>query len=419
MDGSKPQSRFFYFVLLVTLTGDMLLSFTATILVYAHTQDIAMSGLVYAMEWSSRLLLIPLIGRWVDTQGIRQCAIFFDSCKIVACLLFWRATYMIETPTTLAITTGVFCGLIALSNAQTLIVYEKYVADLDKLQPESRLDAYANLISKADQFAMVLGPLLGFFLFKKSLTGVMLMAMIAYLTNLYFFVTKRYAAAHRLESPKTPTAKEQCIWTGIGTLWHQERVLIGTLMLIVTGNFFSNMLDGTVEAAGVAVVFEQMHQPIEYYAFILIAAGGVGVVATMLFSKLYRTNKETLLLLSVVLLEGLAGVGLLINFHNFISFIFFYALCIGSKIIRGTLTRLYRMRTLPSNLFASVSSLMTVLGQLSLPLVGLLLYNAPEHHLRPQYIILVWTVIILACSLALYMRWTKSTNKNIAIASRV
>ena len=97
MDGSKPQSPFFYFVLLVTLTGDMLLSFTATILVYAHTQDIAMSGLVYAMEWSSRLLLIPLIGRWIDTQGIRQCAIFFDSCKIVACLLFWKATYMIES----------------------------------------------------------------------------------------------------------------------------------------------------------------------------------------------------------------------------------------------------------------------------------------------------------------------------------
>lgn len=127
----------------------------------------AMSWLVYCIEWSSRFLLILFMGRWVDTLGIRYSSIFFDICKIVACFLFLGAMYMIKAHTALAVTTGFFCSLIALSNAQTLIVYEKYIVALNKCL-QGRLDSHANFISQADQFAMILEPLIVFFSAKKA-----------------------------------------------------------------------------------------------------------------------------------------------------------------------------------------------------------------------------------------------------------
>lgn len=74
---------------------------------------------------------------------------------------------MIKAHTALAVTTGFFCSLIALSNAQTLIVYEKYIVALNKCL-QGRLDSHANFISQADQFAMILEPLIVFFSAKKA-----------------------------------------------------------------------------------------------------------------------------------------------------------------------------------------------------------------------------------------------------------
>jgi hypothetical protein len=398
-----------------------LLNFQATILVYAYTQDIAMSGLFYCIEWSSRLLLIPFMGRWIDTLGIRYCSICFDTCKIVACFLFLGAVHMIKEHTALAVITGFFCSLISLSNAQTLIVYEKYIVELNKCQ-KSRLDRHANFISQADQYAMIVGPLIGLFFCKKSVAFIVCTAIGAYLINLYFFVSRRYLVAYKLDTLQAYTAEyettqEESLWTSVGSLLRQDATLAGILFVVVLGNFFSNMLDGTVESAGVAVIFQDMHKPMEHYAFIMIAGGGVGVVATTIFSKIYSAERETLLLLIVVVLEWVAGLGIFASFHHFTAFVFFYALCIGSKVIRGILTRMYRMRTLPSNCFASVSSLVTVLGQLSLPVVGLLLYGTKQYNLLPQFIVLACSFMVLVSCIILLIKWPKSVGNNIAVST--
>lgn len=156
----------------------------------------------------------------------------------------------------------------------------------------------------------------------------------------------------------------------------------------------------------------------EYYAFMLMASGGGGGSGYHCFFKDYGAERETLLLLIVVVLEWLAGVGIFVSFHHFMRFVFFYALCIWSKIIRGILTCMYCMRTLPSNYFSSVSSLVTVLGRLSLPVVGLLLYSIKQYDLIPQFIILACAFIVFVSCIILLIKWPKSIDNNIVVSTR-
>ncbi|MFZ9036415.1 MAG: hypothetical protein ACO2ZM_09940 [Francisellaceae bacterium] len=400
----KSNLPFFYLTLLSSLTADALLSFIVPVLVYAYTLDIGMSGLAYGIEWLVRLMVVPVIGRKIDTMGIRPCAIFFDSLKIVACLGFIGCLSSIDNYLTLAVVAGIFGSLVALSNAQTLIVYEKYISEITD-EHDGRLERYANFISRADQLAMILGPLIGFFVYGIGIEVAVYLAIPLILLNLYFFISRRYLHAYTINAVAAPVISETENPTKSPLSVMMSSGLFAVLLLIVIASFFSNMLDGTVEAAGVAVIFSNMNLPMSYFAFINIAAGLVGVMATFVFSRLYRKETEVFMLTLVVILEFIAGLGLFLCFEKFSGFILCYALCIGSKILRITLTRIYRIRLIPKQSFASLSSIMTVMGQSSLPLVGLLLYISKQLTLRPEYIIVVAAFMVLTCYVFLIQRW--------------
>lgn len=395
-------------ILISAFTGDALLGFLVPIVVYAKTQNVAMSGLAYFLEWLPRLLLTPIIGRWIDSWGIKTTSICSDVLKLFGCCIFLLVLFNSSDGTAIVVTAGIFGSLVALSNAQTMIVYEKFVAERS-----DNIERDANLISRADQIAMILGPLIGFCLFRFGAHWLILAAVPGYLTNLIFFLGKNF---RRVEAgPQTGTASAQTVTKRKAEndkaaslhLW-RFRYLFPTLGGIAFCGFFSNMLDGTVEATGVSVMFEKIHLSVEYFAFVNIAAGCAGTLSTIVLGKIYSIDREQMLLRVIIGLEFLAGLALCVFFGSFAGLLGFYALCIGLKIMRITLFRIYRIRVIPQEVFATLTSLMGVCAQLALPIVGLLVYFSKTLLIEPWYVMLVAALMVFVASIVIASRWRKN-----------
>ncbi|VTP80813.1 MFS-family transporter [Proteus vulgaris] len=130
------------------------------------------------------------------------------------------------------------------------------------------------------------------------------------------------------------------------------------------------MFDGLIESSGTALIDRSMKLPIKYYGFIDIAAGICGVLGTYLYSYLsqcIRRRPLTIISISIIVISS----SFLVFFQgSMILFFISYAISIIGKVFSGNILRMLRIEIIPFNQLASVSSLIILLNQLILPIVG-------------------------------------------------
>lgn len=355
------------FFLALVFIADGLMVFLIPVMVYAETHSLTYSGFSYALWWLPRIVLIPALGSLIDRLGIRPVSIASDATKAFGCLLLCLVLNFADQPMTLSIAAGLLGACISIGNAQTLTAMEKLIA-----LRSQQLDRDANLLTRLDLLGMVLGPIIGMLLYEYSFITLLYIAATLYLCNAYYFLTSRlFTSTPEYSQDNKETTP--CLASGslFSSLMMLKRPFIILMILLAMGN---NLFDGLVESSGAALIENQMGLSVKYFGFIDLCAGIAGFLSTLIYAHaLKHMRRESLLALGLglIVISSLLLTRALTQPALFISC---YALGIVGKVFTGNIMRSLRLRLIPTDRLASVSSLIAMLNQSVLPLAGGLLF---------------------------------------------
>ncbi|ATO31407.1 hypothetical protein DZA65_00472 [Dickeya dianthicola] len=360
------------FFLALVFIADGLMVFLIPVLVYAETQSLTYSGLAYALWWLPRIVLTPALGVLIDRLGVRPVSIASDAVKAFGCLLLCLVLNFAEQPLILALACGLLGAGVSIGNAQTLTAVEKLIAAHSR-----HIDRDANLLTRLDLLGMVLGPLIGMLLYEYGFLTLLYIAATFYLCNAYYFLTSRLFSF-------TPDPSME---NNIGSPNPAQKKLFPLLMIIsnpfiilmialAAGN---NMFDGLVESSGAALIENQMGLSVKYFGFIDVCAGAAGFLSTLVYgAALNRLSREALLAAGLGLIV-IASLLLTTTLDRLGPFLTFYALGIVGKVFTGNIMRTLRLTLIPYERLAGVSSLILMLNQSVLPLMGLFLFLSERY----------------------------------------
>ncbi|WP_448622851.1 MFS transporter [Dickeya fangzhongdai] len=360
------------FFLALVFIADGLMVFLIPVLVYAETQSLTYSGLSYTLWWLPRIVLIPALGALIDRWGVRPISIASDAVKAFGCLLLCLVLNFAEQPLTLALACGLLGAGVSIGNAQTLTAVEKLIAAHSR-----HIDRDANLLTRLDLLGMVLGPLIGILLYEYGFLTLLYIAATFYLCNAYYFLTSRLfsftpdpAPENKINSPR-PAPKKL-----FPLLMIIRNPFIILMIVLAAGN---NMFDGLVESGGAALIENQMGLSVKYFGFIDICAGAAGFLSTLVYgAALSRLSREALLAAGLGLIV-VASLLLTTTLDHLGPFLTFYALGIVGKVFTGNIMRTLRLTLIPYERLASVSSLILMLNQSVLPLMGVFLFLSERY----------------------------------------
>ncbi|KOC91959.1 MFS transporter [Winslowiella iniecta] len=381
-------------LLFLVLTADGLMVFLTPVVVYMLTGSLAYSGLSYAIWWLPRLILIPLIGKYIDNTGVRPLSIISDCIKVAGCLLLIFSNF--TDPLTVAIAFGAVGSLISIGNSQTMIAYEKLIATLS-VQREH----HVNLMARMDFLGMIIGPIVGMLLIDYGYKNLLLIPCVFYLINAWYF----FRAADQLNtvqlSESSSTAPEQQPFNRFIAL----RFILSTpLVLAIIGLALgNNMFDGLVESSGTALIDKNMQLPVKYFGLIDVAAGVCGVVGTYVYGAMLTMLSRRLLLSFGLVMIVIPSLLLIFHTSSLTIFILCYALTIIGKVITGNINRIIRIEIIPTSILASASSLVVLFCQSILPVVGFTLFLLAGNNGAVHYLMLCAVLISLLSGLLLLM----------------
>ncbi|CRL62947.1 Major Facilitator Superfamily protein [Proteus vulgaris] len=354
--------------------------FLTPVIVYQLTTSIEYAGLTYALWWLPRIFLIPLIGKYIDSLGVRPISIISDGFKITGCLFLLYADFTSEMM--IAVSFGLVGSLISIGNSQTFISYEKIIASIS-----NNKEHHINMMSRMDFLGMIIGPLIGIFFIDYGYKYLLVIPIIFYFINACFFLFL-YKEKNRINENNS----EEITFSNKVITYIISSPIILFSIFVALGN---NMFDGLIESSGTALIDRSMKLPIKYYGFIDIAAGICGVLGTYLYSYLSKYISRRPLTIISILIITISSSFLVFFQGSMILFFISYAISIIGKVFSGNILRMLRIEIIPLNQLASVSSLIILLNQLILPIVGGLLFFSTGD------VSVVYTLMIAAIAITL------------------
>lgn len=367
--------RCLFFFLSLVLMSDGLLAFLIPVIVYSETGSLGYSGLAYFLWWLPRILMVSLVGTFIDKWGVKPVAICSDMLKILGCTLVAIISTSYSNPLMFSLAAGLLGGIVSVSNSQTIISYEKMIS-----LKSGNIEKDSNLISRLDLLGMILWPIIGIIFFEYGFKFLLLLSSIIYGLNALFFIFSSVI-------PKNEQHYNKIKLTLLSSLKEiNSKPIIIFMIILAIGN---NMFDGVVESSGAAVISQFMSLPIQYFGFIDICAGIFGFSATYLYSFLicrFDSNSVFTLGWFVAIVSSLS---MIIFIDNIYIFLISYSISISSKVFMGNYMRVTRIKLIPRYSLASVSSLIILLNQSILPAVGIFVYIADKHNIETYYLLLI------------------------------
>jgi len=135
--------------------GDQFLLFAVPLIIYKNTQNISLVGLAFFIEWTPRVLSLPLAGTFSDRWGGKKVYLLADFIRMIACLFGFLLMNLF--PSKIFIITSSVMGICAFFYAQAFIALE---ATVPKLVDQSDLSKAQSILQGIDQTSSILGPAL-------------------------------------------------------------------------------------------------------------------------------------------------------------------------------------------------------------------------------------------------------------------
>ncbi|MBM3115191.1 MFS transporter [Jeongeupia naejangsanensis] len=137
--------------------GDQILLFAVPLIIYTETKSISLTGLAFFIEWTPRVLSLPIAGTLSDRIGGR---FVYLTADIVRALAAFSAFYLLSVNANMFV---VLSGLMAISAffyAQSFIALESIVP---KLASKAELPKVQSWLQGIEQASLMLGPGIGSF----------------------------------------------------------------------------------------------------------------------------------------------------------------------------------------------------------------------------------------------------------------
>jgi MFS family permease len=373
-----------------TFIGDQVLMFAVPLLVWRLTGSVAQAGLAYFTEWLPRVLFLPFSGLLVDRFGVRRVLIGTDAAKVVACVVAYLLVSRGVEP--IAVVLGVFSAALAIGNAQTVVAADALIANTYADGEFVRRQAW---MSKADQVSMVLGPVLAALLSTWiGIQELLIAAAAFYLVN-YLNLVLLMAGVDSAGAGESSGSALADLRRGVVVVAAFPILLLFSLLASL-----NNMLIGTIEAAGAAIVTGRMGKPDSYFSLLNVVAGLNGVFALSLVPFLQR--RMSIRAIGFCAFLFLCAAGAVVSLaDSFWPFLAGFGAVIGSTLLLGVYFRSVRARLVPKEHMGKVVGLLTCINQASLPVTGLVLTRFGDGA-GPQAVGLVVTLALFAIGLAVF-----------------
>jgi len=116
--------RFFIARFSATL-GDQVLLFAVPLIIYSETKSIRLAGLAFFIEWTPRVLSLPIAGTLSDRFGSKIVYLMADCIRAVVAL---SAFFLLLTGFNLFVVLSIMMAISAFFYAQSFIAMESMVA---------------------------------------------------------------------------------------------------------------------------------------------------------------------------------------------------------------------------------------------------------------------------------------------------
>jgi len=391
------------------MVAEDLLFFVVPIAVFQVRESIGECGLAYFLLISARLLSYPVAGFLSDRLGGKRVFTLSVLLRGLLCSAFFLILHEFGSTSILTVLICITVGEGVLG-AFSSVSFDAFLSRINLNVPQARLQAF---VQAADQVAVLLGPVLGAFLFKKIEFRTIL--MIASAMNLGVFTIILCLKAVTEVAKARENASGTTFWKDsihafqwIGS----DRFLLSLLLLTLLDNFMIGIQGATI----VPIVLGHFKESEQTLGLVNALGGTVALASVMISpSLLNRTSAYSLWLMSSLLgYLGFLETGFASSFKAYAIGLGIVEIACGIGIYS---LRVMRASLIPFSDQGKTLGMIYFLQQLSLPLGGFIMGVFSEIE-GLQSLIIQTTLLcgLLAVPLFLLGRAAKSVHSERAIS---
>jgi MFS family permease len=380
--------------------GDQFLLFAVPLIIYKSTQNISLVGLAFFIEWTPRILSLPIAGSFSDRLGGKKVYLLADFVRMTVCLLGFFLIRLF--PDNIFFIVSVVMSICAFFYAQSFIAMESTVP---KLVSKTDLPKAQSILQGIDQTSSIFGPALAAILSVYINTPDFLL-IAAGVFSISFLGVLFLGSALKVQINK-PNNKQ---------IWHDilqgGKVLLDypNLLTLIALGILVNLIIGLALATGAALTNGTFHKPDSYFAILNTTAGLLSVVSFLLVPKL--TKHFSVFRLGIAAYLAVLCGGLLIGVANdFYLFVLGYALACGSSGLFNVYIRTERVQWIPDQHLGKTVGLIVLLNQLSLPVAGILVAVGTSR-VGTKFLFILISLVAAAYLVLIYNRLKNQSKTN-------
>lgn len=364
--------------------GDQFLMFSAPLIIYQATGSVAKSGLAFFIEWTPRILTLPIAGLFADRFSHKSLYVTTDISRAIICLLGYLALKINLADPFVVI--SFMMGLLSIFNSVSFITIE---ATLPRLFSASDLPKAQSFLQGLDQLSQVAGPALAAlflsFVDRSSLIGF---AAIGFLVSgLNIFIIGPLLSVNSVNSPLSVRDFFNKLKFGFNIFISKQELIILSILACMV-----NLIMGTTLAQVAPLVTGTFGKSDQFFGGMTTLAAILSILTFTQIPKLaMRLSMRRLGIWSLISLV-LAGL-LLAKAPRIEVFVLGYALMICGCAIFNIFMRTWRAQIIPKEHLGKVIGILVLINNSTLPLSGVLV-AAYSSKFGSQGLILFATVVM-------------------------
>lgn len=395
----------------ISVVGDHISMIAFPLLVLQMTENVALTGIVFALQGLPRAVLMLYGGAVVDRYSPRLVMMLSNMLR---CILVMVLAYMIFLDTARIELIILFALLFGLVDA---FFYPASVSIVPSLLGEDLLQKGNALVQASMFVGVIIGPAIAGLIIAGEVTtlghdaGVAAdyasnregfaraffvdgLTFAASFTALYFVKTRKFAKEKKDVEEGTSMIGE--IKEGIQWAWHQPGIRLAFIGIAFLDFFFQTPVFIGLPALSKARYLE----PAFVYGLMISAYGGGALIGSVLGGSLKPVGEKYLVRIMFLIFMGSgASIGLIVLYEPYwFAMLCFFISGTGDSFIWVNITTWIQKRS-PEHLIGRVMSIFTFLSVGLIPVAGVVLGFAFEWNLELSLLI-VSGILVSACIVA-------------------
>ena len=352
--------------------GDQVLLFAVPLIIYTETKSVTLAGLAFFIEWTPRVLSLPVAGSLSDRMGGRIVYLAADLVRGIAAII---AFYLLTLEQNLFVVLSTLMAVVAFFYAQSFIAMESMVP---KLATKEELPKVQSWLQGIEQASLLLGPMIGslFVIYTETfylipLAGALYLAGYLGILSLELpeVASKKLEQSGFIDLLKKVKADFIKAWTIVRL---RPNLLLLTLMSISV-----NLIIGTGMATAAMMATGYFGASKTDFGIQQSFTGGLTLMVLMILP--FVVHKINVFWVGIMSYLAICLASLVIGVT---SFFWVYVFCYASIIAAGDLFNVYirteRALLIPKMHLGKTIGLIVFLNQLTLPLSGIIVSLSPD-----------------------------------------